>query len=101
LGKHYQNTGGTGLTVQTVDFIFTYILKTYGWLTGVPYTSEGKGNILKGSIYAKGLKVDEEGLDITNILRDWAHICKVKYGSLDLVLGDAIFLNSLRSLLPV
>ena len=21
LGKHYQNTGGTGLTIQTVDFI--------------------------------------------------------------------------------
>lgn len=40
-------------------------------------------------------------MDITNILKDWAHICKLKYGHLGLFLGDAEYLTGLRALLPL
>jgi hypothetical protein len=56
LGKHYQNCGGTGLTTQTVDYVFSQIYKTYGWLNSVPYSAEGKGKIISGIIYVKGVK---------------------------------------------
>lgn len=83
------------MTSQTVDFIFYYIYKTYGWLSPVPYSKENKGSIVKALIYTKGIKNNEDTLDFTQILQDYAHINKVKYGQFSIVLGNAQFLTQL------
>ena len=59
LGRHYQNTAGKGINLTTVDYIFSYIYKIYGWVNAVPYSKVGKGEILSGIIYAHELKIKE------------------------------------------
>lgn len=84
-----------------MDFIFYYIYKTYGWLSPIPYTKHNKGHIIKATIYTKGVRNNEDALDITQIVQDYAHINKIKYGQYSIVLGNAQFLTQLQSLLPL
>jgi len=57
--------------------------------------------IIKALIYTKGVKNNEDILDFTQILQDFTHVNKIKYGQFSLVLGNAQFLTQLSELLPL
>lgn len=55
------------------------ILKQRQIITACPYEEETCGRIVEAYFFGSSLKNIDEKNDITEILQDWAYICRFKY----------------------
>lgn len=98
LGVHYQNACTKKISSETINSMIRLILRQKELVTACPYEIETCGRIVEASYFSSSLKSQEERVDFTEILQDWAYMCNLKFSFNSIILGTANNLSILRSL---